>query len=71
MSKLLRRRVTRRRFIGTSAAAAASLAAFGCAAPSPTAPGQSNAPGAASADRSAAWELESLVTFEYSYTSRR
>src|SRR5947207_234051 len=40
MSKLLRRRISRRRFIGTSAAAAAGLAAFGCAAPTPSAPGQ-------------------------------
>ena len=53
MSKLLPRRVTRRRFIGTSAAAAVGLAAFGCASPSPSAPGQASAPGSGSGDRGA------------------
>ncbi len=58
MSRLFRRRVTRRRFIGTSAAAAAGLAAFGCAAPSPASPGQSSGLGAGSADRSASATIE-------------
>jgi peptide/nickel transport system substrate-binding protein len=44
--------VSRRRFLGTSAAVAAGLA-YGCATPPSTAPGRASAPGPAPVDRSA------------------
>jgi peptide/nickel transport system substrate-binding protein len=64
---MLRSRLTRRRFIGTSAAAVVGLAAYGCRTPFPAAPGRATAPGPTTGDRSAGATVE-LAAFGAPFT---